>query len=286
MKLTKVVNVFQKNYCNAKGNGFGDFLRGTIFMLQVANKYNLEFDIDYNNHMISKFLTKNNNTTYDINYNNVPFIEGCWKGLNHHQYNDFIKYLESTTDDILYLYNNNGPLYQITYEQSNYLKNKLIPNEELTISINKTMEILNIIEKQYKTIHIRTGDRFILHNNIDYELFERIYQIIASKIDINDKLQKYCILSDSNELKKMLKDKNPNFIICINDITHLGEDNNNELETTKNTLIDFFILSKSNYIYGLSVYEHGTGFSKQCSMIFNIDYDFALVQDYYRHPTR
>ena len=144
MKLKKIVNVFQKNYCNAKGNGFGDFLRGSIFLLQVANKYNLEFDIDYNNHMISKFLIKNNNTTYDIDYNKVYFKQGDFYDFNFHFLNNFVEYLNSSNDETLYMYTNNGVIDYITYEQANNIKNMIIPNDILNSAINNMMTLLNI----------------------------------------------------------------------------------------------------------------------------------------------
>ena len=37
------------------------------------------------------------------------------------------------------------------------------------------------------------------------------------------------------------------------------------------TLIDFFTISKSKYIYYFSVYPHGTGFSNLASRIFDIE---------------
>ena len=45
-KLKKIVNVYQKNYINAKGFGFGDFLRGSIYLTYVCMVLGLEFDID------------------------------------------------------------------------------------------------------------------------------------------------------------------------------------------------------------------------------------------------
>ena len=58
----------------------------------------------------------------------------------------------------------------------------------------------------------------------------------------------------------------------FHDITHIADNsitNNNNLI---NTLTEFFIMSYSNYIYSFSVYDHGSGFSKWCSVAYNIPY--------------
>ena len=315
-KLLKVVNIFQKKYSNTYGNGFGDFLRGCIFLLQIAQTYNLRFDIDYNNHIISHFLFKDNDTEKNnkIDYDNVFYIIGSSCIISEKIYKEFIDYLNYANNDILYLYTNNRPMHPISIFQSDLIKNKILPNEILSITIDETMKDMKIIEKQFIVIHIRTGDRFLLCNEVDCAFFEYISTIIKKKLSPDNK---YLILSDSNELKKMLKNNFPELIIHINCITHTGEDipksdvmeravaegaseggnsvdlvegvdinTNSEFNSTKNTLVDFFIMSKSNYIHGISVYEHGTGFSDYCSKIFNIGYEFTLIKDDNSHPTR
>ena len=54
--IEKIIHVYQLEYSNGKPTGFGDYLRGSLFLLQICNKYNLEFDIDMNAHPISFFF--------------------------------------------------------------------------------------------------------------------------------------------------------------------------------------------------------------------------------------
>lgn len=286
--LLKVVNVFQKTYSNGKGNGFGDFLRGSFFLLQIAMTYNLKYDVDYKNHMISQFLYKEKDTECNtiIDYPNIYYIPGTCKALSKPLYEEFINYLNSENDETYYLYTNNYPMHTISDFQIEFIKNKFLPNEILNNAINNTMQSVHLIANQYNVIHIRTGDRFILCNDIDYKFFADVSKIINNKIVPSNK---YLILSDSIEFKKLLKNKFPELIIYINDITHLGEESINvkdEYNATKNTLVDFFIMSKANHIHGISVYEHGTGFSEYCSKIYKIGYDFTIINDDKRHPTR
>lgn len=286
IKLTKVVNIFQKTYANGKGNGFGDFLRGSVFLLQIALTYGLEFDVDYGNHIISQFLYKEQESIYsEIEYDKVIYIIGDWKPLNKKLYGEFIDYLNSINTNVEFLYTNNAPLHPITDFQKNTIKKSFLPNKILKDEIEKTMGNLGLIEKQFNCIHIRTGDRFLVFNEIDHSLFIKIAKTMNSKIIPG---HKYLILSDSAELKTLLKTKFSNLIIWVNDIIHLGEINGHskEQDGVKDTLVDFFIMSKSNYIHGITVYEHGTGFSEYCSKLFDIGYDCTLIKDENIHKTR
>jgi hypothetical protein len=55
--IHKIVNVYQETYNNnKKATGLGDFIRGSIYLIQFCNKYNINYDIDISNHPISNYL--------------------------------------------------------------------------------------------------------------------------------------------------------------------------------------------------------------------------------------
>ena len=235
--------------------------------------YGLRFDIDYNNHPLCKFLYKEKNTIDEqIDYLNVYYYHpDNGEKTNQRFYNNFIKYLNYNKVETLYLLNNNLPIQNITEFQSNFIKSKFLPNEELTNAITEEMNKLNIQSKKYAVIHIRTGDRFIVNGeNLDNELIIKVTEIL-SKINLNDPI---VLFSDCNKLKSYLKHKYPQLIININEITHIAREHNQSNNSIKNTLTDFFIMSKSNKIYAMSPYGHRTGFSEYCSKIFMIPYEF------------
>ena len=273
--LKKLVNVYQhKNkYKNTCDCGLGDFLRGSFFLLQIAMTYGLRFDIDYNNHPLCKFLYKEKNTIDEqIDYPNVYYYHpDNGEKTTQRFYDNFIKYLNYNNVETLYLLNNNFPIKNITEFQSKFIKSKFLPNEELTNAITKEMNKLNIQPNNFSVIHIRTGDRFIVNGeNLDNELITKVTEIL-SKINLNEPI---VLLSDCNKLKSYLKHKYPQLIININEITHIARENNQSNNSIKNTLTDFFIMSKSNKIYAMSPYGHRTGFSEYCSKIFMIPYEF------------
>ena len=233
---------------------------------------NLEFDVDYRNHKISDYLYKENNKSYEINYDDVYFYEpNNLFETNVEFYKNFISYINSINSEILFFFSNNHPYMEITDFQKEFIKNKFLPNNILKESIEESLENLNLIKNNFSVLHIRSGDRFIINDEeLDDEIINTINDLISKTINTNDK---YLLLSDNNKLKKYILNNYSNFIVSIKEILHTGlcEDNN---ENLKNTLVDFFLMSHSSKIISYSPYHHRSGFSEYCSIIFNIPYEF------------
>jgi hypothetical protein len=54
-------------------------------------------------------------------------------------------------------------------------------------------------------------------------------------------------------------------LFLIYNITHIGEGIKLENEKIRNTMLDFYLMSKSSAIYSLTSYPHGSGFSYWCA---------------------
>jgi hypothetical protein len=281
--LKILVNVYKQNYQNAPGGGIGDFIRGCFFLLQISMINNKRFDIDYTKHPISKYLYKKYNIIDEsqINYDNVLYYYPDNDTNCNTQFflNNFYEYLNNIKNNEFYFYSNNYPIYKITNVQKNIIKDKFIPNDELNEYINYNMKKLNILPYNFSVIHIRVNDEIfendvnILNNKSLKQLITTLKYIFYNKN--NYKKNNYLLLSNSNSIKKIMKRIFPNLIINLNNISHLGKSNDDNY--IKDTLCDFFIMSKSNRIFSFSTYEHGTGFSKYCSIIFDIEYYFKLL---------
>jgi hypothetical protein len=85
------------------------------------------------------------------------------------------------------------------------------------------------------------------------------------------------VISDNNEIKLLLNDEFPNIKFLVYNITHLGEGVRLENEKVKNTMIDFYLMSKSSAIYSLTSYPHGSGFSYWCAKIYGIPYKCKYI---------
>ena len=101
------------------------------------------------------------------------------------------------------------------------------------------------------------------------------YNQIFKKIFFENYLNKDIFLtSDNKDIKDFLHKEFPNVKIVENNPLHLGDLlNSKSLEQdVKNTLLDFYIMSKTKNAYCYSVYG-GSGFSHRCSEIFDFNYE-------------
>jgi len=287
-KLKKIVHVYQLNYKNGKSPGLGDFLRGSFCFMQFSKLYNLDFDIDFSNHPMSKYL-ENVQRTDGIDYNNIEkynelnlssknFLkfEKTVKNIDPVFINNTIQWLNSQKCEVFGFFSNAFPFFnQFTEEGKHFMKLKLEPNDVMKSYIDHSLMQLGLTKKGYGVIHIRTGDSSLDNNLIMNDFVKKIKKVINAIILPG---RRYLIISDSNILKSILKSY-PNFYILIKPIAHLGGEaiKNTQDSSVMNTLLDFYLMSHSNSILSLSVYGHVSGFSKYCSAIYGIPFKFIKI---------
>lgn len=285
--IKKIVCVYQLQYVNAKSEGFGDFLRGCFFTMQLTKLLNLEFELDISNHPISKYI-ENLGKNPAINYDNLEWVIGenrpahLWQDpkmhININFANEIIDKLNNYSySDTYALFTNAFPIYYTFLDIGREkVKNMLIPNVFMQEYINNTLKELNLSRNTYATIHIRSGDQYLTNTKtIDQDFINKIKFCINGLIVPN---KKYLIISDSNSLKIALKSY-PNFYIINRKIQHFGgQFLNTERENgVMDTLLDFYLMSYSNSILALHVYNHVTGFSKYCAVINKIPFKSVRI---------
>ena len=79
---------------------------------------------------------------------------------------------------------------------------------------------------------------------------------------------KFILLSDSSEIANQLKKDIPNIYYWDNSKIHLGDLKNYSEQAVFDTMVDFFIMTKSNEIISIN----SSGFSKIISLIYDIKY--------------
>ena len=258
--------------------GLGDFIRGTITLFNYSKKYNYKLYID-NSHPIFKNLLENPLTIEDKKSDDV--IE-LLPPLSYYEIDKYINNLflanksfyvmtngfySKTADGIL---ENFG---DITIECKHFLRQNFTPNLDLKLSINKVFEKIGINQNDcYSCIHLRLGDNFLHENIYDEKLFEELNNKIHN-ILLNNKTQKFILLSDSLFMSIKIKEQNPELYYWENKKIHIGNlksSENIEL-AVRDTLIDFFIMSQCKNIYTYAFNGTQTsGFSKMISLIFDI----------------
>jgi hypothetical protein len=132
-----------------------------------------------------------------------------------------------------------------------------------------------LVPKTYITYHIRLGDHF-LENPTDTVIHQAIVQEVLQKMVLRPN-ETYLLITDTPALKKIVMTyfKGNNIQCLLLDIGHTSK--NEDAIGIKNTLIEFYVMSFSKAIISMSVYPHGSGFSKWCSVVYNIPYVCYLL---------
>jgi len=289
-KLKKIVNVYQKNYTNSKGQGFGDFLRGSFYLTYVCMVLGLEFDIDIKNHPMSTYLN-NDISLYNINYTNIEAFIDHSLGVNEKQFIlNIIQKLNKYDEEIFYLFNNSIPLFDIENPQFNIVQKardiiipKIEPKDFILKMLDNKLDMCNLKRNQYGIIHIRAGDYFMnIKKNVDSNKHQisvkHVNDIIRFISKYFSKEKKYIVVGDSDKIKKLISSKFNNIINFETQITHLGEDDNINGNALIETILDFNIMRFSNSIISFTAYRHGSGFSKYCATLYNIPFNQIILQ--------
>jgi hypothetical protein len=289
--IIKVINVYQQLYNNfTKPSGFGDFIRGSYFIIQFCERYNIECDIIIN-HPIKKYLKMQSNELDIDNKCEPNLIINAFDKPNFHPDNqekskneeiidDFCSYLkepiQTFEEKIANVYVISFPFETVTDEHRATMRKYLEPTDSFKFFILSLLKRAKLEFKKYIVIHIRSGDNALIYKediNLEYlrNIVLEIYKIYKPNYD-------FLLLSDSVKLKEKLITIFPNIRATLNEITHSGEGVELSDETVRNTMMDFYLMAYSGRICSYSCYDHGTGFSKWCAETFNIPYKCTIVK--------
>jgi hypothetical protein len=220
--------------------GLGDILRGTIKLYQMSQKNNFNFFVTTDNHP----------------------LKNCLKPCFEAEKNIKFVYPEEVETNLL-------------CERSNYILTNAFCDENLTESCKKFMkkilepnEIIlqsfkNLNIEQYKVLHFRLGDNYLLHNNqANFETYLNIFEKYYDEETI--------FICDCENFKNFIVKKNENKKINIlnTKVCHFGVEQN--VEKIQNSFLEFFLLTKSKIIYTYTNYSWTSGFTFWASRIYDV----------------
>jgi hypothetical protein len=174
--ILKITNVYQPEYANyVKATGLGDFIRGTYFIMQFCEKYQIEYDMHIN-HPINQWLQHHNsdtntiaNTITDTNEEHV--IEQVIETI--------IKEIETGVKSE----NNNNNNYSIAfYDKSNFdMEKPFIKNE----MIDDFLTYLKDLRFEKKMVNIYTIS-FLLDQTISEKHKQSMIYMLEPTIQMKD----------------------------------------------------------------------------------------------------
>jgi hypothetical protein len=258
---------------NSQPPGLADYLRGTISLTQYCRQYNFKLLIN-NSHPIFNYLEQNStlftSEKHGKVYEAIPgSSHGSYTSINNSLCKLFAKKesFSVLTNNFYYDSNNSfGNFSDLSTESKQILKSILVPNTELNTEIDNVYKYLGIdTSAKYTVIHIRCGDAFLHNDHYDDQLFKKYDTNIKDIVTIQK--DPIILITDSSIMGNYIKTKYNSILYWDSLKIHLG-DLKNIRSGVLDTLIDFFILTRSSAIYGTT----GSGFSKAASVIFDIPY--------------
>lgn len=257
--------------------GLGDFIRGTISLFKLSKElgFNVIVDIRYN--QISNFIkTQDIDNIYleevDKNLDNIKFF---FKLNNLKNY--IIESFEKSDIVVLHtnafwveeeISSNNNIIYPLLEDEKDFIKKIFIPNDNLNKYI-KTKFINMPID--YNIIHFRLHDSFFNDSNIiNEDILVKYEELFKNNYDENS-----ILITNSKNFKNYIKSKY-NVYILDTEIEHIGVLYNNNLQGVKDTLLDFFIQSRSKKIKTFSHYDWISGFIHWNCKVYDIPLEIFL----------
>ena len=278
-----LTHVYQEQFGNGYSLGIGDFIRGSIFVLQFCKLHGIPCEITFKNHQLSKFLNISNATPIndlsimrDKQRINATFYKMNGEiryatGSVNDSSRSFINYWSQTKSTCVNT--NFYPLHpNILVEHKDYMKTLLEPTE--SIKQMALDELSRMKLNNYKIIHVRCGDDELIHHRINHGLHDAILTQLDGHMDART-----LVLSDSSALKQRIKMKYPRVHTVQNTPKHIGEGVVNAGDSYVSLLVDMFFISLSKQVVSLSTLNHGSSFPEWISKIYDIPYQSLYVQN-------
>ena len=249
-----IIHVFDKS------NGFGDFLRGSIILAQYAKFFNINIKIDVSRHNISKCLNiepellTSNDKTHLVCFNSDSNTDKYLYSLIQQFINSAKETLYITTN----LYYN---MHLVTNDIKEYINSYFTFKQEYYDTVKELFKL-----NKYNVLHIRCVDAAFI---TDFEDKNLLSEIIKLQLDDNT-----FVMSNNYSLKRQI---NKLFGFHFIDKQSFHTATSQEYTDLESMVIEYIILSKSSHIYSFSYYHHGSGFSEQCSVLYDIPYRIIFL---------
>lgn len=292
--LTKVVNVYQTQFLDFKASGLGDYLRGCVSMLQLLRTLkrhtgsDIAFDMDVRNHPMSKFLTCDSTLERPANYATLGNFHVDSLIVQHdendiayqHIVREVVRYFNKVQQPTFFTHCCKENIYtEVLESEKALIRSRLQPSAELETYITSSLTQLGV-SGPYSVLHVRLDDAVCFPHavgssqaTLNEQLMTDLVASVRSKVDAE---KTYVLISNSQAVKDALTGGNIHSIPTA--VCHIGQNQSPTDEQLRDTLLDFFLMSRASEVAGFSTYKR-TGFSLECSTIYNVPYTFTWVED-------
>jgi len=268
----RIINVYQTQKLSSGHipQGFGDYVRGSLSVLQTARRLGLEFDMAIQ-HPLAQWLQPAQKYTNKVT--DIQFME------TQTQCRYIIQACKSTRL-FVYVHAFPDPVTDVDREE---VWSHLQPNAAMTTYRAAVYAAMKITPGQYEVMHIRCGDSHIRDAHIQFQTgaMERYDPVPADFV--SEALArmtpgiKYVVLSDNHEVKSAIQAQFVGAIVRESEILHLGTSVTFSAAGVRDTLLDFYILGDAARVTALSAYSHGSGFSQWACELRKVPYKCTFI---------
>ena len=292
--LTKVVNVYQTQFIDFKASGLGDYLRGCVTMLQLLRTLkkhtgsDVAFEMDLRNHPMSKFLTCDEALERPANYAALGNFHVDSLMVNQdeediayqHIVREVVRYFNKVQQPTFFAYCCKENIYtEILDSEKALIRSRLQPSAGLETYIASCLTQLGVTGA-YSVLHVRMDDAICFPHavassqaTLNEQLMTDLVASVRAKVDAD---KTYVLISNSQTVKDALTSGNIHSLPTA--VCHIGQNQTPTDEQLRDTLLDFFLMSRASEIAGFSTYKR-TGFSLECATLYNVPYSFTWVED-------
>lgn len=227
--------------------GIGDAIRGTIFLYQLCKSKGYELIVDLSHHTVSRYLKERNHPYKELvakSKGNIPII-----------YHEVDKAIEQLGTVVLLFSNKQCNEDKIDYECKNFIKDILTPRESIDLAVQK---ILTGLPHPFNVLHFRLGDDQLVYN----ATVQNMAKYLTKMLDNKEKGD--ILFSDTQSFKDMTRP----FVQSTSIVPkHLGYTDNT---STQDTMIEFFVMTRSKKIKTYSVHYWISGFVYWIHKVYDI----------------
>jgi hypothetical protein len=224
------------------GHGLGDYLYGALTVFENAHRFGLIPRADYSDHVISNYLLAGIETTVD-----------SLKTVFHE---DEAQTLASPG----VVFTNKRPKEKVSAAALDWLRAEALPpNIELRQAVENAMVALDLKDKDFYSIHVRLEDSAFNEQDTDREsalaALDTVSKIKSELVGRGD-----VVLFTNSRLLRDLASRGGLKTYDANAV-HLGASGTDPGDVL-DTLVEFFLMTKSKHIVQMSRYSWGSGFSE------------------------
>jgi hypothetical protein len=245
----------------------------------------VEFDMDMRNHPMSKWILTDATLELPASYPAlgnfhidsllVPHDES--NIAFQHVLREAVRYFSKVPDYIFFTHCCKEHIFsEILDSEKALIRSKLQPTPAMEAYIGEALARLGV-EAGYEVIHVRLDDAICFpHSQGQSQATTKLLaDVVAAIYKVIDPGRPYVLLSSNTEVKTALS-ANPNIHFLNTAICHIGQNQSQTEAETRDTLLDFFLMSRATAIHAFTTYQR-TGFSLECSKVYEIPYTVTTV---------